>query len=478
LKSKADQSASKIDSANASVAETQTTLNNYSVNVNQTMDNIKAQLADVNGIVNDTALQNDINAMTGAASNALENMQAIKTNLVNLQSVVSVQQVTDQELADTITSMVSSSDSMIKNLEGAAAANVASAVAGDSEAVRTALNAALAQTQSDAAALQNQFNGDLTPKINRTLDSLETVLGDASLLMGNVSSMLSGMSDMFGALNDTIGTADSSLETTRDSLALISKRLGEAESKIREASGDERVKVLVDTLTGDPDAYGEFFSEPVQIENNIIYPVENYGSAVAPFYTTLAIWVGALILTAILKVKPQDGAYPDARPYELYLGRYMIFFVVGQLQTLITVLGDIYILHIQCKEPGLFWLASAVTSLTFSLLIYSLVLGFGDVGKALAVVLVVLQIAGSSGTYPIELLPEFFQNVYIFFPFPYAINAMRECIGGMYENNYVLYLVELSVFIFVSLVIGLWIRKPFENLSRFMEDRMEDTEML
>ena len=144
----------------------------------------------------------------------------------------------------------------------------------------------------------------------------------------------------------------------------------------------------------------------------------------------------------------------------------------------ITVLGDIYILHIQCKEPVLFWLASAVTSLTFSLLIYSLVLGFGDVGKALAVVLVVLQIAGSSGTYPIELLPEFFQNVYIFFPFPYAINAMRECVGGMYENNYVLYLVELSIFILVSLVIGLWIRKPFENLSRFMEERMEDTEML
>ena len=93
-------------------------------------------------------------------------------------------------------------------------------------------------------------------------------------------------------------------------------------------------------------------------------------------------------------------------------------------------------------------------------------------------VIVVIQIAGSSGTYPIELLPEFFQRLYIFFPFPYGINALRECVAGMYGHDYIMYLLQLMLFVVASLVLGLWIRKPFKEIGHFMEKRMEDTEML
>ena len=209
-----------------------------------------------------------------------------------------------------------------------------------------------------------------------------------------------------------------------------------------------------------------------------VYSIDNYGSAVTPFYTVLAIWVGVIILAAIVRVKPTASKYPDAKPYELFFGRYATYFVLGQIQTLITVLGDLYILKVQCEHPLLFWLVSAFTSLVFTIFIYSLAVSFGDVGKAAVVVIVVLQIAGSSGTYPIELLPEFFQRVYIFFPFPYAINAMRECISGIYEYDLLIYILKLSIFIIVGLVIGLWIRKPFEELNHYMEERMEDTEMM
>ena len=119
-----------------------------------------------------------------------------------------------------------------------------------------------------------------------------------------------------------------------------------------------------------------------------------------------------------------------------------------------------------------------MTGLTFSILIYSLTISFGDIGKALAVVIMVLQIAGSGGTYPIEALPGFFRQAYIFFPFPYAINAMRECIGGMYHEDLFIYLTELSIFIAVALIIGLIIRKPFIRIMHFIEKRMEDTDMM
>lgn len=129
-------------------------------------------------------------------------------------------------------------------------------------------------------------------------------------------------------------------------------------------------------------------------------------------------------------------------------------------------------------HPVSFIVTGAVTSLTFSLLIYSLTISFGDIGKALAVVIMVLQIAGSGGTYPIEALPSFFRAVYIFFPFPYAINAMRECIGGMYENTLGKCYITLLLFCAAALTIGLVIRKPFIRLNHFIEKRMEDTEML
>ena len=151
---------------------------------------------------------------------------------------------------------------------------------------------------------------------------------------------------------------------------------------------------------------------------------------------------------------------------------------MGQIQAVITVVGDLYLLKIQCLNPGLFFLAASIVSTTFTLLIYTLTISFGDVGKAIAVVMVVIQIAGSSGTYPIELLPDFFQNVYTYFPFPYAINAMRETISGMYGSNYWIYLGKLFIFMAATLVVGLVIRKPFIKVNHYMEKRMHDTDMM
>ena len=326
--------------------------------------------------------------------------------------------------------------------------------------------------------MQTQVGKNLTPQINSSMESLELVLQNSQTLMNNMASVLGGMGDIFGSLQVTASSATTSLEKTSEALGMISERLTAAIDKVENVAEGDKAKILMETLAGDPEMYGEFFAEPVHIETEVLYPVENYGSAVTPFYTTLAIWVGALILTAILKVHPDKSKYEGAKGWHLFFGRYALFFVMGQLQTLITVIGDLKLLHVQCLHPGYFWLASAVTSLIFSLLIYSLVSAFGDVGKAAAVVIVVLQIAGSSGTYPIELLPEFFQKVYIFFPFPYAINAMRESVAGFYEHDFVIYLLQLCLFIPVALTIGILIRRPFKKMNHFMEERMEETEMM
>ena len=365
-----------------------------------------------------------------------------------------------------------------KNLVTIATQYASAKTAAAAKQAEAAAAQGLREATTKVQNLQGEYNNTLMPAMKTALDSVDQTMTGAANVMRSMSLTVAGMGDVFGSLQLTIDSANTSLTNTSLVLDSLVERLDNTIDAVNEAKDDEKVKTLINTLSGDPNLYASFFSSPVEIQSNVIYPVENYGSSVAPFYTTLAIWVGALILTAILKVNPNKKLFPGANQVQLFFGRYLTFLFMTIVQTTVTVLGDLYLLEIQCPNPFRFWVAGVITGLTFSILIYSLVVAFQDVGKALAVVMVVIQIAGSSGTYPIELLPEFFQRVYIFFPFPYAINAMRECIGGMYGHNYVFYLVELAIFIPVSLVIGLLLRKPLHGLTHYMEKRMRDTEMM
>ena len=198
----------------------------------------------------------------------------------------------------------------------------------------------------------------------------------------------------------------------------------------------------------------------------------------APFYTVLAIWVGGVILVSILKTHADRKKFPGLRDAQYFFGRWLIFFLLGQIQAAVIIAGDIFLLDCRPVHPWLMLLAAEVTSLVFVTLIYSLTLSFGDIGKAIVVVIMVVQIAGSSGSYPIEILPEVFSRIYKFFPFPYAINAIREALCGIYGNDIFIYLAELLLFGVVGLVIGLVVRRPFIGMNRFVSEKLEETEVL
>ena len=156
----------------------------------------------------------------------------------------------------------------------------------------------------------------------------------------------------------------------------------------------------------------------------------------------------------------------------------LIYLLIGQVQAAIIVWGDLHLLGCQCVEPGLLYMVAAITSVVFVTFIYSLILAFADVGKALMVVIMVLQIAGSSGSYPIEILPRIFSNIYLFFPFPYAINAMRETMCGLYRYDLYLYQGELLLFFVAAVLIGRVVRRPFIKINKFIEEEMEETGVL
>ena len=208
-----------------------------------------------------------------------------------------------------------------------------------------------------------------------------------------------------------------------------------------------------------------------------IYPIDSYGTGMTPFYTILAIWVGCVMINAIMKIDSPVELI-GATHAQKFLGRYLLFFLISQVQALVITVGNILILGIGCLHPGLFILAGAVSSLACSMIAYCLAIIFGNVGKMLSVVIMIIQIAGSGGSYPIELLPDFFQQIYLLFPFPYAVNAMREAIAGLYGNQYLINILLLLLFFAVFLVLGLTLRRPLSGMSEYMDEQLEKTEMM
>ena len=312
-------------------------------------------------------------------------------------------------------------------------------------------------------ALQKELD-TVAGQVADTMEGMAALAGDAKVMKTALAETADAVGDTMALLRPATEKLLTSLESTIDDLEGLTT--------------DEYMDTLVDILGGDPAVYGQYFPEMVQTSVNAVYPIANYGSAMTPFYTVLAIWVGGVILSSLIKIHARTEGLIDPKPAELYFGRYLFFFVLSQIQAAVIVTGDLYILKVQCLHPGMLYLTGALTAFTFSLLIYSLALSFGDVGKAIVVVIMVMQIAGSSGTFPIELLPEIYQKIYRFFPFPYAIDAMRECICGLYGDYYITQLAFLLLFAVAALLIGLLVRRPLMGLNHFMEEKLEETELL
>lgn len=326
--------------------------------------------------------------------------------------------------------------------------------------------------------LRNTYSDTILPAVEDAVDAADTAISDSATALDVIARDIDVLHQMVDGTRQSVADANEIMTNASNTLDDLTAQLEDVKEQLNSLTDHEMLQRLTDFMKGDPDGYGEFLASPVDIESKAVYPVDNYGSGVTPFYTTLALWVGCIFLLALMKITPSTEGLRRPRQYQLFFGRFGILFLLGQLQWAIIYIGNIFFLKTQCMHPARFFFTGAVTSFTFMLLCYAVTLAFADVGKAIIVVIIVLQIAGSSGTYPIEVLPEFFQKVYVFFPFPYAIDAMREAMFGYYENDYVICMLQLLCFAVAGLALGLFIRLPFINVKNFMQQRMKDTGLM
>ena len=316
------------------------------------------------------------------------------------------------------------------------------------------------------------LRGSIDNTITSYFDLLTDLSDNLSPVINSLSRTVSSIDPTMRSAADTLYALDGSMVYLRIMLDELEKTLDRIIENLEAFYENGTLSTLADMLEGDSSAFAEFFSCPVTVKTEALYPVKDYGTAMAPFYSTLAIWVGCVILGAIIKAEADPRKLKNVTENQLFFARFLLYLILSEIQTVIIVMGDVYILGVGCISLGKLWFASAVTSFVFTCLIYSLILAFGDIGKAIVVVIMVLQIAGSGGTYPIEILEPVFSKLYLFFPFPYAIEAMREAICGFYANDYWIYLGELMIFGVLGLIIGLFVRRPFIDVNKYVEEEM------
>ena len=500
MQKKLDATTASLNQSSQNLSSTRDTLSNFSTNVDTSMSTIQTSLEDMKKILDQSKLADDTAQMTKDL-----NKVARDTNTLNGQVNNLLAALIEQRLEGSVSGGDASTGSGSGNTAATdAAIEALKAMQKELDMMNTVIGSVLESTDEQAAEkakvnvnnamnnlknvidscensvsnMQGIYKNNLVPQMQKVLTNMSDSLNQVTNLVNTLSSTVQNIGVVMEGVGDAVDGTSESLGQIQGVVDGISQKLTDLTEQLEGASEEEMMDILVRFLGGDPDSLGAYFASPVTMETIAMYPVATYGSAMTPFYSTLAIWVGSTILVALVKVKASPKNLKNVQSYQLYFGRYLLFLLLAQIQAAIIVAGDLWLLKVNIVEPGLFFLAASFTATAFSLLIYSLTLAFGDVGKAVCVIVMVLQIAGSSGTFPIELLPDIYQKIYIFFPFPYAITAMREALAGMYGTAYMTALAKLILFMLEGLFIGLVIRIPFVKLNHFVEERMEDTELM
>lgn len=340
-----------------------------------------------------------------------------------------------------------------------------------------AILTAIAEAKTAVQNAQNAYTDGLKPQ----LDQLSSTLAEIDSGISAVSDDLSGLSGSSDSVLAAIDRGKTVAAGLSDSLSELADRFDEIDRALGTAADTGDLSELRDIIGADPGLLATSLAEPVRIDRTAVFPVVGFGAAMAPLYTILALWVGALLMTVTIHVDVNRNALPDnpeLTPTQKYLGRHGIFGLVGLAQSTLLTLGLILFVRVEPAHPLLLILAGWITSLVFTLIIYTAVVAFGNAGKALSVLLLVIQISGSGGAYPIQLLPDWFQNISPFLPATYAIEAMRSAIAGDYAGDYWTSLLLLVLFIVPALLLGLVLRRPLIAYNQGLSKALESTKLM
>lgn len=422
----------------------------------------------IDGINNNSA---DVPAMISSLKNKLDSMGKILDSVINVLDKLNNMSINKQlqsvlndlnSLKNGVDSgyeVISSLEEAINNSQGIDLSSL--------EDIKTLMG----NINSTTANILNIFDSELVGKINEICDEAFVVAQNILKTLNLAETKLPEVNDILNSVLDVLGKSSNGLNYLKENLPMVEERINDLKEKMAEANESSEIKELIDLLLNDVQTRADFLKSPVEITENDLFPMGNYGSAMTPFYTVLCLWVGQTLLVSMLSVEVH-GAY---RPSEEYFGKLLLFVTIGIIQAVIAALGDLYILKIYCTNPLAFVLGMIYTGIVFTILVYTLVSVFGNVGKVIAIILLVLQVAGSGGTFPIQLTPKFFQIMNPYLPFTYAISMARESIGGIVKKVMYRDCGILAIYILASLVIALVFKKTFNKFMKKFTEKFKES---
>lgn len=314
-------------------------------------------------------------------------------------------------------------------------------------------------TEIDLQKFVQQYEEEIEPNMLAEIHKGQQTVQQAKDKLTEINDTVPEIEAMLGNTETKISEGQEALDKLFASYPQIQDRVNSLADTIRKVQDETDIKEIVELLLNDSEKEKGFFAEPVVLNRNEVFPIPNYGTGMTPFYTVLSLWVGGLLLISLLSPNVPETALNSKITYT---GRLLTFISIGLLQTLIVTMGDMFIIGVDVSHPIWFVIFGLLISFVFMSIVYTAVAILGDVGKAVAIILLVLQIASSGGTYPVVLLPEFFQSVNPFLPFTYGVDLMREAVGGIIWRRALTDIVFLIGFATISISAGVFLKGPVQ----------------
>ncbi|MBE7105545.1 YhgE/Pip domain-containing protein [Bacillus cereus] len=421
----------------------------------------------VNGLDSTKVALNDLNGQFQAGWNLVNDMIPVMENTNKVLADVN----SDKNLNGTIAKLNKVKDGFQKGRDltnkGIDAINQGQKPAAD---VIESINEVSKSVSGQLGDILAKYDSEIVPNFNAAIARTKEMSKNTSQILGEADKKLPDVKKLLEDSSKGLVDGQKKIADIKAEMPATEKKIKELANKIRDFESEEDIKDIIRLLKNDVEKQSDYFANPVNLKENKLFAMPNYGSAMSPFYTVLALWVGALLMVSLLTVEVhEEGA--NYKSHEIYFGRLLTFLTIGLSQAFIVSMGDMFLLGTYVVDKFWFVLFSLFIGGVFVCIVYSLVSIFGNVGKSMAIILLVLQVAGSGGTFPIQMTPPFFQALYPFLPFTYAISAIRETVGGMLWDIVTRDLLVLSAFVVIMVVAALLLKKPINKSSeKFVEN--------
>ena len=332
-----------------------------------------------------------------------------------------------------------------------------------------------ATTSIKLDAFIKEYKQTIEPRVLAEIGNAKNTVLEAKGILNGIHSTLPEAIQIISNTDVHVGDGKKMIETVLGEFPYVNDKVKQLAERIRKVQGEVEINEIIQLLQNDPQAERSFFEEPIVLNENKLFPIENYGTGMTPFYTVLSIWVGCLLLISLLAVDTMQGDNYIVK--EIYFGRFLTFWAIGFLQTLIVTIGDIVLIGVKVHNPFWFVVFGLFISLIFVSIVYTLVSVFGNVGKALSIIMLVLQISGSGGTYPVVLLPEFFQFINPALPFTYAVDLMREAVGGIVWRRVSIDLIFLAGVGLAFLLFGTFLKERINKKTKHLLTKSKESDL-